>query len=335
MKKILSVFVAAAMMASMTGISLARDEAKDITVDVTTGLYTYDAEDNTVTHIDGVVEPGEDIYIGVVANDVDGVPTANDFDNYRVTATWDYGSKFVSKPEITTIKVGSDRIAVIKLDGRGDVGTKGEDVVGTIKIAGKSGALVNGEDELTLAVEFTYAWGETEGDGYIDASTPVVYFDGVGGETTLEFDGDIEFVVDVTSQDDMFIKMDTNVVHALIDAHPDANLDFINFEGTPTFNKTGTVYIPADDEGYIYSRVGNELTLIEEAWDEDEGAYVFKTRTLGDWVISDVELDLDEVDEPETSKPESKPETSKPEGGNSSVKPNPDTGDKYNPDTGR
>ena len=335
MKKILSVFVAAAMMASMTGISLARDEAKDITVDVTTGLYTYDAEDNTVTHVDGDVEPGEDIYIGVVANDVDGTPTADDFDNYRVTATWDYGSKFVSKPEITTIKVGSDRIAVIKLDARGSVGTKAQDVVGTIKITGKSGALVNGEDELTLPIEFTYAWGETEGDGYIDASTPVVYFDGIDGEATLEFDGDIEFVVDVTSQDDMFIKMDTNVVHSLIDAYPDANLDFINFEGTPTFNKTGTVYIPADDEGYIYSRVGNELTLIKDAWDEDEGAYVFKTRTLGDWVISDTKLDLDEVAEPETSKPESKPETSKPEGGNSSVKPNPDTGDKYNPDTGR
>ena len=335
MKKIISAMLAVSLMASMAVTTFAADESKDITVDVTTGLYTYDAEDNTVTHVGGDVEPGEDIYIGVVANDITGTPTADDFDNYRVTADWDYGSKFVAKPEITTIKVGSDRIAVIKLDARGSVGTKAQDVVGAITITAKGDALVNGAKELVLPVDFTYAWGETEGDGYIDSSTPVVTFDGLDGEVTMEFNGGIEFTVDASSQDDMFLKMDTSVIDSIVDAHPEANLDFINFEGAPSFNKTGVVYIPAEDEGFIYLREGDKLTLIEDAYDKDEEGYVFRTRTLGDWVISDVELDLDDVvvDEPETSKPESKPEASKPNTGSS--KPNPDTGDKYNPDTGR
>lgn len=335
MKKIISAMLAVSLMASMAVTTFAADESKDITVDVTTGLYTYDAEDNTVTHVDGDVEPGEDIYIGVVANDITGTPTADDFDNYRVTADWDYGSKFVAKPEITTIKVGSDRIAVIKLDARGNVGTKAQDVVGAITITAKGDALVNGVKELVLPVDFTYAWGETKGDGYIDSSTPVVTFDGLDGEVTMEFNGGIEFTVDASSQDDMFLKMDTSVIGGIVDAHPEANLDFINFEGTPSFNKTGVVYIPAEDEGFIYLREGDKLTLIEDAYDKDEEGYVFRTRTLGDWVISDVELDLDDVvvDGSETSKPESKPEASKPNTGSS--KPNPDTGDKYNPDTGR
>lgn len=333
MKKIISAMLAVSLMASMAVTTFAADESKDITVDVTTGLYTYDAEDNAVTHVDGAVEPGEDIYIGVVANDITGTPTADDFDNYRVTAEWDYGSKFVAKPEITTIKVGSERIAVIKLDARGNVGTKAQDVVGAITITAKGDALVNGADELVLPVDFTYAWGETEGDGFIDSSTPVVTFDGLDGEVTMEFNGGIEFTVDASSQDDMFLKMDTSVVDSIIDAHPEANLDFINFDGTPSFNKTGVVYIPAEDEGFIYLREGNKLTLIKDAYDKDEEGYIFRTRTLGDWVISDVELGDAVVDEPETSEPDSKPEVSKPNTGSS--KPNPDTGDKYNPDTGR
>ena len=87
-----------------------------------------------------------------------------------------------------------------------------------------------------------------------------------------------------------------------------ANIDFVNFEFEPSFNKNGTAYI------YEVTADGaKEIKGLK--WDEDYEAWTFKTRTLGSYAISDVELD-------EKTKTEDKNESSKPEGG----KENPDTG---------
>ena len=321
-KKIISAMLAVTTVASMATVAFAGEDSKNITVDVATGLYTYDDESDSVHHVDGDVEPGEDIYIGVVANDIDGTVTAGDFGNYRLKASWDYGNHAVSKPEFTTIKVGSDRIAVIKIDGKYTTSTKAVDVVGNITVTAKGSAIVNGGEEVVVPVDFTYAWGKTEGDGYVDSSAPVVFFDGLE-EVTLEFDGGVEFTVDAKNQSDLFLKMNTKIDSAMVDKYNDFNLDFINFEGSnKTFNKTGTVTIPyAVDKGvpHIYLNNGGTLTEIKNCYDKDEEAFIFKTKTLGNWVISDKALDVKE----DTSKPEtSKPSSSKPATG----KPNPDTG---------
>ena len=95
-----------------------------------------------------------------------------------------------------------------------------------------------------------------------------------------------------------------------------ANIDFVNFEFEPSFNKNGTAYIYADEDAYIYEVTADGAKEIKGLkWDEDYEAWTFKTRTLGSYAISDVELD-------EKTKTEDKNESSKPEGG----KENPDSG---------
>ena len=77
-----------------------------------------------------------------------------------------------------------------------------------------------------------------------------------------------------------------------------ANIDFINFVKTPSFNKNGIVYIYADEDAYIYEVTADGAKEIKGLkWDEDYEAWTFKTRKLESYVISDVELDEKTVTE--------------------------------------
>ena len=70
-----------------------------------------------------------------------------------------------------------------------------------------------------------------------------------------------------------------------------ANIDFVTFVKTPSFNKNGVVYIYADEDAYIYEVTADGAKEIKGLkWDEDYEAWTFKTRTLKSYAISDVEL---------------------------------------------
>ena len=95
-----------------------------------------------------------------------------------------------------------------------------------------------------------------------------------------------------------------------------ANLEFIKFEGKPSFNKTGTLYIYAEDKNtFVYEATEDGAKAVKAEWNEDYEAWEIKTRKLTSYVLSDVELDKQTVTE-------DKNESSKPESG----KDNPDTG---------
>ena len=81
-----------------------------------------------------------------------------------------------------------------------------------------------------------------------------------------------------------------------------ANIDFVNFEFESSFNKNGTAYIYADEDAYIYEVTADGAKEIKGLkWDEDYEAWTFKTRTLGSYAISDVELDEKTKTEDDTS----------------------------------
>lgn len=329
-KKFISAVLAATMVSSMSVVAFAADGSKDITVD-TSAVYTYDSDSDTLELVNGSVEYGEDVYIAVGMNDASGTASVSDLDNYRVMTDFTYGRGNASKAEFDVIKVEGVRKPVIKIPGKFSTSTKETDVVADITITGRSGALVNSTDELVVPVTFTYAWDTTEGDGYVDSSAPVVYFDGLD-EVTLEFDGGVEFTVNASNQDDLFLKVNNDVDTTLVNKYDDANLDFVNFAGSnKTFNKTGTAYVPYSvDKGtpHIYVNNGGVLTEIKDCYDKDEEAFIFKTKTLGDWVISDkaldVDTDSDKEDNTSSSQVSSKPDTSN--SSSTNTKPNPDTG---------
>ena len=108
--------------------------------------------------------------------------------------------------------------------------------------------------------------------------------------------GDIfEFEVDVTGQGKLNLKNNQDFNKEFAAMYDYANIDFLTFEMEPTFNKIGTVYIYADEDAYIYEVTADGAKEIKGLeWDEDYEAWTFRTRTLGSYAISDVELERED-----------------------------------------
>ena len=145
---------------------------------------------------------------------------------------------------------------------------------------------------------------------------------------TLEFtaeDGDTDVEVRVYDGDKLYlynnVDADSDILKKYADE--DADITFLNFPGKPTFNATATVRFYKEEGTYIYElKDGNLTAITAEAasagaagqtagkvkWDEDEGCYILKTRTLGNYVFSDVALPLD-VANNTTDTPVTNPDT--------------------------
>ena len=71
----------------------------------------------------------------------------------------------------------------------------------------------------------------------------------------------------------------------------DAVIDFLTFEGTPTFNSTATMnFYGVEEDQIIYEMKNGRLTRSGAKWSEENGSWELKTRTLGSYVISDQAL---------------------------------------------
>ena len=107
-----------------------------------------------------------------------------------------------------------------------------------------------------------------------------------------EVGSDVEMNVRVYDGDEFYLgtstKADTDVLRANADAN--AEMTFYKWEGNPTFNSTATVYFyEAGEDYYVYEIDNGRLTEVGE-YDDDEGCWVLKARTLGAYVVSDTEL---------------------------------------------
>ena len=165
----------------------------------------------------------------------------------------------------------------------------------------------------------------------------VLDVDDNAGVTDIEFgkDGELAlFTVDLDGQSDVNVGYSTKFNADIADKYPAANLEFIKWTANPTFNRTGDLYIYADEDSFIYEVTADGLKEISKAeYDEDYGAWKIRTRKLGSYVISDEELDVtastssSEASSSGTSS--SNPVTggtTGTTGGNTNVKPNPNTG---------
>ena len=109
------------------------------------------------------------------------------------------------------------------------------------------------------------------------------------------------FVVDLDDNDGKKnLSYTTAPVDALIEANPTANMDFFTLKAAPRFNKIGemTIYADGDVFKYIYEiDADGQLSEVNATYDEDEEGFVFNTRTLGSYVVSDIELVGAAIDE--------------------------------------
>ena len=204
-------------------------------------------------------------------------------------------------------------------------GNKSVDLAGTIKAGTSSSSAKKGYE---MAIELSYMpnadddyiAGKPFDGGSLNENTGIVKFDKDAGEIDIDFDTDSKtvatFTVDVDGQDKLNMEWNDDFDTDFGKKYDYANLEFIKFEGKPSFNKTGTLYIYAEDKNtFVYEATEDGAKAVKAEWNEDYEAWEIKTRKLTSYVLSDVELDKQTVTE-------DKNESSKPESG----KDNPDTG---------
>ena len=200
-------------------------------------------------------------------------------------------------------------------------GSKAVDLAGTIKAGSNSTSAKKGEEmdiNLTYQPDHTDAniTNEFKGGELKSDKTGIVKFDQSEGEIDIDFEDVATFTVDVSSQGKLNMEWNTTFDKEFGKKYDYANLEFITFEGKPSFNKTGSLYIYAEDKNtFVYEATEDGAKAVKAEWNEDYEAWEIKTRKLTSYVLSDVELDKQTVTE-------DKNESSKPESG----KDNPDTG---------
>ena len=242
----------------------------------------------------------------------------------KAFATWDEGKADL---EVRKVKFdnGDYRYAVVVTMPETD-DNKVLDLAGTISIGtSKSAAEKYSYSKFDLVVSYAPNGVdknepinvEKYDGGVLTDDIGIVKFDKEAGEIDIEFGDDTAlFTVDVTGQGNLNLAWNVDFNKEFAGMYDYANIDFVNFEGKPSFNKTGTLYIYADEDSFIYEVTEDGAKAIKAEWDEDYEAWTFKTRTLKSYAISDVELD-------EKTVTEDKDDTSSTTDGG---KENPDTG---------
>ena len=254
-----------------------------------------------------------------------------DYKNPSIKVDWKVGEadvdyelvKFDSAVTETTLRGKYVYCVIVTLPE--NKGSKAVDLAGKIQVGSSSTAA---KKSTGIDLELSYMPDETDYniindfDGGVlnDGTTGIVKFDKEAGEIDIDFDTNSKtvatFTVDVDGQDKLNMEWNTDFDTDFGKKYDYANLEFIEFEGKPSFNKTGTLYIYAEDKNtFVYEATEDGAKAVKAEWNEDYEAWEIKTRKLTSYVLSDVELD-------EKTATEDKNESSKPESG----KDNPDTG---------
>lgn len=359
MKKIFALALAATMASGMTSVAFAATE-KVVNVEFTGDAY-YDVNDdgiiaagetfkidlgNTDPSADTlgtvVIPGGTTVYLKLQADyEADNVATdtgvavkkLSDVSKWKIATDWTVGDK-AEAPKFVNTKIDGSYGIYLALEVPENDSVKNKDLLGTIGLGKTSTEAKKAVDEALAKLSITYGRDKTSdaygnildnftGDFGDKTSGGVVDFDNDVDEIDIEFNDLAMFTVDVRGQSNLDLRFNTKFNAEFGDMYDYANIDFLTFSGSPRFNRTGTMVIYCENEdAFIYEVTADGAKEIRGAkYDEDEGGFVFKTRALGSYAISDVELD-------ETVVTEDKEESSKPASSNSgnSGKPNPDTG---------
>ena len=309
------------------GTIYTEDEAKAKLTAATTGYYTVGAASNGAQ----VYTEGE--RNTAATNDVNSKIEALTLSNFTTANV----STFSGTPTGSfhpSVQHTTGYTYWVKIDTKDSVTTKDIDVVGSISV-GTTKSNADKWPSLSMGVTLTNTdnankgdYTDREDDVYIEPGERAVvsFADDASDEFTVEFGDDAYFVFNARGQGKLNLAYNTKYNKDFAYDYDDANIDFINFEGEPTTNRTGTLYIYADEDSYIYEVTSKGAKKINGAYyDDDEEAWVIRTRNLTSYAISDKKLKtVDQMDNGSSSNSSNKPGSSNNKPGNG--KPNPDTG---------
>lgn len=294
--------------------------------------------DKNISVVDGYIVGGtmtqpEDAKDMAVASII-----ANEVVNVNTTVDRTYENNYTYWVEIKTKE--DDTTKVLDLAGILRIGStknKAEDATNAFQLDTSldnrvydSGAYVTVEDEWTFAPDSRSVVKFSD-----DAEDVVLYF----GENEAAW-----FEFDARGQSALNLEFTFDFNKEIADLFPEANIDFLTFTSKPATNRTGDLYIVADEDTYLYEVTDNGVKTVAylpaggtgsaavsaalgvkningAEYDEKEGAWHIRTRKLGAYAISDTELDTSRTLDGDESSSESGNS-----GNNNGNKPIPDTG---------
>jgi len=328
MKKALALVMAIAMVASMAVAASAlelkpvvKDDPSALALGLVTEPLTY--KDKALTTAASPVKYGTTLYLSLLDAGGTGLTEEKSVSNLKVTAEWEENGSYVEGVEIVKKKVNKLNGSAVAEDFYYFIAieTTGEkldnvEVVGTIYLKGKSGSnkqATNYKVDHYVDLSFTlgYATADVEADGDIDvdsdtltvynfqqktgtgANDPKIIADAVAEEYVLDFENKFVVTANVKSEKKVVLAADTDVIDEVEEAYPDANIDFYALTGA--FKKTATVVVELEEgEEFLYAVVDGQVVEVNGEYDDWAEEFTFKTKKLGTYIISDVELELAE-----------------------------------------
>lgn len=293
--------------------------------------YKTEAEAKTAANVEDYNGPVE-----VAKGKVIDAGAANTAATAAVNADLDKSVKYESK---TVTNTQPQYEYWVKITTKDSATTKDIDVVGSIWVGTSKTSAKKEKDgsEDKFRADFTLTNSDPGNDDYDEATdyvsiepgtrAVVSFADDASDEFEVEFGDDAYFVFNARGQGKLNLAYNTKYNKEFAYDYDDANIDFINFEGEPTTNRTGTLYIYADEDSYIYEVTSKGAKKINGAYyDDDEEAWVIRTRNLTSYAISDKKLKtVDQMDNGSSSSSGSNSGSTSGSGSNNG-KPNPDTG---------
>lgn len=249
-----------------------------------------------LTAAQSAFQKADESLAGLTAADFLYVHESDAVDGVKIKTKWDNGGKYVGTVEIEKKKaagVSLDQkylyfVAVsLKESDTLDV----NDLTGTIQLR-KNGSFDYDEMELEVSLELSYPRASEP----VITGDPQIFEEGEGftgdpdEEFTFEADRDSYFTVNTVGQSKLLLAVSSDFDAEIADLYPEASLSFFYGNGA-AFNKTGTLFLAADEGAYLY-KVNQEgaLEAVSAKYDEFEGAFAIRTKILGRYVVSDLPL---------------------------------------------
>ena len=300
MKKLLALALAATMAAGMTTVAFAAQEEAQISG---TDLYKIGTDDVASLTTEEEFEGGDQLAIPVeVYVDTNDDGDADSWELYDTSV--EYDRNVVARADW---RVGEAEVTTgwVRYSGRGNVYSviitlpenetnTVQDVAGTISVGRTASAAKNSDVKFDFEVSYfsdaTLTNTPNFDGGDLGDKPGIVSFDRDAGEIDIDFGDVATFTVDVTSQGKLNLAWNTDFNKEFGVMYDYANLTFVNFEGTPSFSKNGTLMVYAEPDTFFYEVTEDGAKKVDAEYDEDYEAWVLTTRTLSSYVVSDVEL---------------------------------------------
>ena len=264
-------------------------------------------ENYTITNLK--VPTGRNLVKGVTINDKEERVEVAFVDDLNNTTAKDFDLSFTLKGKGKMILRDDDVAVYNDFTGKGK--KAGDRVtIPSVKFT-MSGKVGYGKVEISIGDETDEEIDDLVGMG-VDKGTDVVKFvkGGIAGTPkriaqagaytadailTEEYGDAFTMEARVYHNDVLFFDVDNapdrDIIGRLADS--DADMDFYVFNSDTkftTFNSNAKLYFnDADEEDFVYQIKDKKLVKVG-SYSEDDGCWVVKTRTLGAYVVSDVEL---------------------------------------------